>query len=157
MLLLLLLFLVLAVVAVDDSYKSISFCSIRGGGRVRGGVIFYKKEIATAKKRSTRHHRQLSGRFGDVLERALQCYGDVSATSTITTANITKTDIFANVTSNIIITTTTASSMCEWDCRFYEHGVVRRIAMYVMARRAATCVVQAVVVVQVSVAILIKV
>ena len=121
-------------------------------------MILYEKKIATAKKRSTRHHRQLSGRFGDVLERALQCYGDVSATSTITTANITKTDIVANVTSNIIITTTTASSMCEWDCRrFYEHGVVRRIAMYVMARRAATCVVQAVVAVQVSVAILMKV
>ena len=68
-------------------------------------------------------------------------------TCTTTTANITKTNIFANVTSN----------MCEWDCRFYEHGVVRRIAMYVMARRAATYVVQPVVVVQVSVAILMKV
>ena len=52
----------------------------------------YEKKIATEQKRSTRHHRQLSGRFGDVLERALQCYGEVSATSTITTANITKTD-----------------------------------------------------------------
>ena len=107
------------------------------------------------KTKRTRRRRQLSGLLGDVLERA--CYGDVSATSTITTANITKTDILANVTSNIIITTTIASSMCEWDCRFYEHGVVRRIAMYVMARRAAMYVVQAVVVVQVSVAILMKV
>ena len=39
----------------------------------------------------------------------------------------------------------------------YKHNVVRRIAMYVMARRVATYVVQAVVVVVVSAAILIKV
>ena len=39
----------------------------------------------------------------------------------------------------------------------YKNNVVRRIAMYVMARRVATYVVQAVVVVVVSAAILIKV
>ena len=39
----------------------------------------------------------------------------------------------------------------------YKNNVVRRIAMYVMARRVATYVVQAVVVVVVSMAILIKV
>ena len=50
-----------------DSYKSIAFCNIRGGGRGSGGVILYEKKIATAKERSTRHRRQLSGRFGDIL------------------------------------------------------------------------------------------
>ena len=58
-----------------DSYKSIAFCSIRGGGRGSGGVILYEKKLATdlapviapSKKRSTRHRRQLSGRFGDIL------------------------------------------------------------------------------------------
>ena len=30
-----------------DSYKSIAFCSIRGGGRGSGGVILYEKNIAT--------------------------------------------------------------------------------------------------------------
>ena len=50
-----------------DSYKSIAFCSIRGGGRGNGGVILYEKKIAIAKERSTRHRRQLSGRFGDIL------------------------------------------------------------------------------------------
>ena len=50
-----------------DSYKSIVFCSIRCGGRGSGGVILYEKKIATAKERSTRHGRQLSERFGDIL------------------------------------------------------------------------------------------
>ena len=45
----------------------IAFCNIRGGGRGGGGVILYEKKIATAKERSTRHRRQLSGRFGDIL------------------------------------------------------------------------------------------
>ena len=30
-----------------DSYKSIAFCNIRGGGRGSGGVILYEKKIAT--------------------------------------------------------------------------------------------------------------
>ena len=58
---------VVVVVFSGDSYKSIAFCSIRGGGRGSGGVILYEKKIATAKERSTRHRRQLSGRFGDIL------------------------------------------------------------------------------------------
>ena len=45
----------------------IAFCNIRGGGRGSGGVILYEKKIATEKKRRTRHRRQLSGRFGDIL------------------------------------------------------------------------------------------
>ena len=30
-----------------DSYKSIAFCNIRGGGRGSGGVILYEKNMAT--------------------------------------------------------------------------------------------------------------
>ena len=58
---------VVVVVFSCDSYKSIAFCNIRGDGRGSGGVILYEKKIATAKERSTRHRRQLSGRFGDIL------------------------------------------------------------------------------------------
>ena len=38
---------VVVVVFSGDSYKSIAFCSIRGGGRGSGGVILYEKKIAT--------------------------------------------------------------------------------------------------------------
>ena len=38
---------VVVVVFSGDSYKSIAFCSIRGGGRGSGGVILYEKKITT--------------------------------------------------------------------------------------------------------------